>query len=135
MRGRAVGRAVVGQHALDADAVAGEVSERSREKADGSAGLLVAEHLGVGQAGGVVDGDVYVLPADGLVPPARSVGEAGVVVLAQAVAHPLARTALDAAQLLDVDVDQLAGALTLIAAGRLQAQATELARPDPGADP
>src|SRR5829696_1998260 len=106
MRGRAVGRAVVGQHALDADAVAGEVSERSREKADGSAGLLVAEHLGVGQAGGVVDGDVYVLPADGLVPPARSVGEAGVV-LAQAVAHPLARTALDAAQLLDVDVDQL----------------------------
>jgi len=46
-------------------------------------------------------------------------------------ANALACTALDAAELLDVDVDQLAGTPTLIAVGRLgRLQPRELAQPD-----
>jgi hypothetical protein len=48
--------------------------------------------------------------------------------------HTLAGAALDAAQLLDVDVDQLAGALAFVATGRLEAQPAELAHPDAGQD-
>ena len=43
-----------------------EELQRSPEKADRGRGLLVAQDLGVGQAGGVVDGDVDVVPADDL---------------------------------------------------------------------
>jgi hypothetical protein len=43
-------------------------------------------------------------------------------------------TALNAAQLLDVDVNQLPGPLALIALGRFQSQAPEPAHPDPGQD-
>jgi len=48
---------------------------------------------------------------------------------------PLARAALDAAELLDVDVDELARPLALIAHSGLQAQPPELAQPDPRQDP
>src|SRR4051812_24880483 len=44
------------------------------------------------------------------------------------------RAALDAAEFLDVDVDQLAGAFALIALRWLQAEPAELAHPDPGQD-
>jgi hypothetical protein len=46
----------------------------------------------------------------------------------------VARATLDAPELLDVDVDQLSGTLTLIALRRLQAQPAELAHPDPRED-
>ena len=62
--GGAVAGAVVGQHALDPDAVAGD---RRRGRGGGSrprSGLLVGEDLGVGEPAVVVDGDVDVLPAD-----------------------------------------------------------------------
>jgi hypothetical protein len=42
---------------------------------------------------------------------------------------PLARAVADASQLLDVDVDQLARPLALIALGRREAQPAELAHP------
>jgi hypothetical protein len=47
----------------------------------------------------------------------------------------LAGAALDAAQLLDVDVHKLAGPLALVAVGRLgRLQARQLAEPDTGQD-
>ena len=52
---RSVGGAVVGQHALDTDAVAGKERQRAAEERDRAGCFLVDEHFGVGQAGGVVD--------------------------------------------------------------------------------
>ena len=61
---RAVGAAVVGEHALDLDAVAAVEGDGAAEEADRCGRLLVGEHFGVGEAAVVVDGDVDVLPAD-----------------------------------------------------------------------
>src|SRR5450755_1243783 len=55
-----------------------------------------------------------------------------------AVGHPGdpgASATLDLSQSLDVDVDQLPRALTLVAHGGLKAEASELAHPDPRQDP
>jgi hypothetical protein len=78
---------------------------------------------------------VRVFPADGVAPLAVAVDEGRVVVLVQAVADTLAGATLDAPELLDVDVDQLAGAGALIAQRRLEPQPPELAHPEPGQDP
>src|SRR5690349_8779800 len=59
----AVGGAVVGKHALDADPVAGKEGDRATEKGGGGRGSFVEEHFGVGEAAVVIDGDVHVLPA------------------------------------------------------------------------
>src|ERR671918_843841 len=61
---RDVGGAVVGEDSLHLDPVAAVEGERSSEEADCRPRLLVREHLGVGEAAVVVDGDVDVLPAD-----------------------------------------------------------------------
>jgi hypothetical protein len=53
----------------------------------------------------------------------------------RAAADALARPTLDAAQLLDVDMDQLPGPGALIALNGLQAESTELAQSDPRQDP
>ena len=45
------------------------------------------------------------------------------------------RAALDPAELLDVDVDQLAGPLALVAAGGLEPKQAQPPQPDPGEDP
>ena len=55
----AVGRAVVGHHALHGDAVASDRTRWRGEEADRGGGFLVGEDFGVGQAGGIVDGDVH----------------------------------------------------------------------------
>ena len=62
----AVRAAVVGQDALDGDAMPGVEPDCASEKADDGAPLLVGEDFGVGQAGAVIDGDVHALPACGL---------------------------------------------------------------------
>jgi hypothetical protein len=54
---------------------------------------------------------------------------------ALAVADALARATFDPPQLLDIDVEQLAGTAALIAPRRLEPEAAELAQPDPGQDP
>src|ERR1700740_2555498 len=54
--------------------------------------------------------------------------------MARPASDALAGAALDASQLLDVDVDQLAGALALVAPCGLEPQSSELAHPDPGKD-
>ena len=58
----------------------------------------------------------------------------GVVMAVGAAAHPLAGPAFDPAELLDVDVHELAGALALVAPGRLKSEATKPAHADPGED-
>jgi hypothetical protein len=62
----AIGRAVVGDEFLDGHAVAFEERDRAAEERDRGRGLLVGQDLGVGQARGVVDGDMDVVPADDL---------------------------------------------------------------------
>ena len=122
--GGAVGRAVVGDQPLDGDAVGWRSSATARRRnADRGGGLLVGEDLDVGQAGGVVDRDVHVLPADGLARDARRrrCGER-----CSALRLPVTRLPappLDPPELLDVDVDQLAGPLALVALRGLQARA------------
>src|SRR5215217_3409819 len=129
VHGQAVSGPIVGQQALDFDAVALEERHRSAQERDRGCRLLVWEHLGVGQTAAVVNGDVDELPAGRLAALAVAVGEGPVVVLAQPVADALSGAALDAAKPLDVDVDQLAGAGTLVAAGGLEAETPSLPIP------
>jgi hypothetical protein len=74
-----------------------------------------------------------VFPAGPAAPDAERVGAAQTALMAAAEA--LAGAALDAAELLDVDVHELAGTLALVAARRLEPEPAELAHPDPGQDP
>jgi hypothetical protein len=69
----------------------------------------------------VVDGDVDVLVADRTPGLSGSVGDDRVAVLAAA-AHAPAGAADDPADLLDVDVDQLAGPRALVADSWLEAE-------------
>src|SRR4051794_7731203 len=55
--------------------------------------------------------------------------------LLRLLAPALAGTALDPPELLDVDMDELAWALALVALGGLEAEAAQLAHPDPRQDP
>src|SRR3954453_21599941 len=136
VHGRAVGRAVVGDQLLDGDAVAREVLDGAAQEADGGDRLLVGEDLDVGQAGGVVDRDVHVFPADEVAAVPVGVGAAaGGASLARLASEPVPDTAVDASELLDVDVEQLARPGALVALGGLQPEASELAHPDPRQDP
>src|SRR5205823_5232522 len=95
---------VIGQDALDSDSVPGEELDRSSEERDHGGRLVVWQHLGVGEAGAVIDGDVDVLPAGDLAPDPKRVPTGGP---ASPVCHPDdagAGAALDPSQLLDVDV-------------------------------
>src|SRR5512135_707905 len=121
MDGGAVAGAVVGQDSFDLDAVSTVVGGRPEEEANGGCGFLVGEDFGVGEAAVVVDGDVDVLPADALMAFAGFVGVGGVVVLLSAIAPALACSSLDPAELLDVEVDELARSGVLVADRRLEA--------------
>ena len=120
--GRAVGGGVVGHHPLDADAVGGEVGDRSSEEADSGDRTLIGEHLDVGKSGCIVDADVHVFPSDA----SR---------LAPAAAGDTVASAIDPGQLLDVDMQQLARASTLVAVRWLRTlERRELAQTDAGED-
>jgi len=124
----AVGVAVVGHQTLDADPEAGEVGDCSPQEADRRRGLLVAEDFDIDEAGRVVDCHVDVLPAE-LVDPAV------VTAAGDAAGNAVAGTP-DSAQLLDIDVDELAWTLLLVAVGRLERFVPrQLAEPDPSQDP
>jgi hypothetical protein len=129
MNRRPVGRAVVGDEALDGDAVASVERDRSAQEADRGRGSLVGEHFDIGQASRVIDSDVHGLPAADVASMALSVGAARAAVAAPSTGDPLAGAAFDAAERLDVDVDQLARPLALVADRGLQHQTTELAHP------
>jgi hypothetical protein len=117
----AVARAVVGQDPLDAgDAGLGE--ERSGAAPEPGRGVLafVVEQFGVGQPRVVVDGVVQVGVARSAAPvaPARSASEDLV---------PAADG--DVAQLLDVDVDHVAGTFVLVAADHPAGGPIEIGQP------
>ena len=82
-----------------------EPSQGLLDEKGGSALLLLVGHDGgEGQAGCVVDGDMQVFPAG-----------AALAALAVAVAGDAMADTVDAAELLDVEVDQLARVLALVA--------------------
>src|SRR3954466_7086903 len=58
----AIGRAVIGEQALNCHAVAAIERDRASEERDRRARVLVADYLGVGQARAVVDRDMHVVP-------------------------------------------------------------------------
>src|SRR5438045_2586190 len=115
------------------DAVALVERHGVTEKRDGAVGGLVGEHLGVGQASGVIDRDVNVVPARD-----PSLVAVSVVDTLRRVAlnagDALAGASMDASQLLDVDVDQLARPRSFIAKRGLEAQPAALAPSQPLAD-
>src|SRR5882672_7703669 len=98
---RQIGRAVVGHHLLDADAEATIEGHGALEEPHGHRGLFVGQYLDVGEPGGVVDADMRALPPDST--------HALTVVAVDAVTN----TATDPAQLLHVEVQQLAGMASL----------------------
>src|ERR1700749_121829 len=99
-----IGRSVVGHDALDAHTKTVEPSQRATGKSDGAVGFFAGQDFAVGQAAGIIDGDVEIFPAG-----------AALVALAGAIAGDAVTDTIDAAEFLDVDVDQFAGFLTLIA--------------------
>ena len=80
--------------------------------------------LGKGEAGVIVDADMHVLPAD-----------AAAVALAPAIAGDAVTDLVELTELFDVDVDELARLLALIAPDRLgRLQRTELVETAPPQD-
>jgi hypothetical protein len=76
------------------------VADAERAAGDRGCGLLVGEHLGGGQAGGVVDGDAHVVPTDRLAFATFGVGAVAAGV-GLAAGDALAGAAVDASELLD----------------------------------
>ena len=99
---RAVGRTVVGHDALDLDAVAGIPGQRPFEKGRRILAAEGGKHFDISEARSIVDGDIQMIPAD----PAFA---------ASAVAGDPVSDAVDLAQAFDIDLDQLARSLALIA--------------------
>jgi hypothetical protein len=135
-----VGAAVVGEYPLHGDAVAGEEGAGASPEDQGGGGGLVVEGLGVGQPGVSVHGGVHVAVAD-VGPAVHLARSAGVAVrvpihfaLRPAVGAPAAAVG-DVAQLLDVDVHQLAGPGRLDAAHRFAGDPIDVPEPvDPAGD-
>jgi len=122
--GRTVGGAVVGEDALDLDAVAGKEDDGAVEKAGRGRGPFVGEDFGVGETAVVVDGDVDVVPAAEAAAMAVRVGAARASGAAWACADALA-SRLETAELLDVDVNELARTRALVTDGWLEPQSAE----------
>ncbi len=105
---RLVAGAVVAHDAPHGDAEAFVIGDGSREEGDRALLSLVGQDLGKGDARGIVDGHMDVLPSD-----AAGVG------LARPVAGDAMADPRKAAELLDVDMDHVARRLVLVAADRL----------------
>jgi hypothetical protein len=96
----AVAGSVVGHHGLDLESRGGEERGGAGPESGRSFFLLVAEDLGIGQAGVIVDGVVQ-----------ERVAAASFFVVAvadSATVNPVAAPVGDAAEFLDINVDQLA---------------------------
>ena len=103
-----VAGAVVGHHALDPDVEALVIAECILETGDRAALLLAGHDLGEGDTRVIVDADVDILPTH---PAAVALSS---TVACDAVADPI-----ELAQFFDVDVDELARLVALIALRRL----------------
>ena len=82
----------------------GKPVDSASRKGDGAFLALVGKQFRIGQPRGVIDSDMHVFPAD-----------AALVALAGSIAGDAMADAVDAAELLDVDMDELAGCGALIA--------------------
>src|SRR5215218_2431779 len=112
-RGEGLGEiagAVVGHDAFDAHAALGEPSHGALEEACAGVAAFVVEDLDVRDAAVVVDGDVHTVPAVAPVSVSTGLGSAR-----DAVSGPA-----KPAQLLDVEMHELARTTPLIAIGRLR---------------
>src|SRR3982751_628348 len=107
VRDAAVAGAVVADHAFDGDPVAPVEGDGAAKGGSRGRGLLIGQHLGVGEAAVVVDSDVHELVADGTSLQPVLVREGSVVVLGAAADTP-AGAADDPAAFIDVDVHELA---------------------------
>jgi len=132
---REVRAAVVGEDALDLDAVAAVEGDRAVQERDRGCCFLVSEDLGVGEAAVVVDADVDELPADRAAVAAGGVSAARPVAARRASTNAFAGAARDPAELFDVDVDELAGSRALIPDRLLEAEPAKSAHPQPLQDP
>src|SRR3954469_11116612 len=99
--------ALVGHHTGNRDAEVRVVGDRSLEEGDRALLFLVRKDLRKGHPGGVVDADVDELPSD-----------APALALTGSIACDAMADAVEAAELFDIDVDQFAGMLALVAANR-----------------
>ena len=97
-----VGEGIVAHDALDAHAAGGEPAGGAGHKAGAGFAGLTGQDFGVGEPRGIVDGDVQIFPAAAALAPAAVTG------------HAVAG-AVDAAELLGVDVDDLARMFALVA--------------------
>jgi hypothetical protein len=119
---------------LDGHAVPFEELDRAAQETDSCRRALVRQHLGVGEPGAVVDRDVNVFPADHFAIDTGGV-DARAVRVALDRGDALPGAGVDPAELLHVDVDQLAGPLALVTLWRLEPDPAELAHPNPRQDP
>jgi hypothetical protein len=103
---RDVAGAVVGHDSLDGDAAILEPGNRTAEEGRRGGGSFVRQDFGIGHSRSVVDGDVNELPTDATDP-------------GGAVAMDAVTDTTYTAQLLDVEVDQFAGSISLIPDDRL----------------
>ena len=126
---------VVGQYPLDGDSVPGVELDRSPEERDHGWRLVVSENFGVGQAAAVIDRDVDVFPAGDLAVDPGGVSSPGTACPVGHADDAGRGAALDPAEFLDVDVNQLPRTSSLVALGWLEADASELAHSDAGEDP
>ena len=100
--------------------------DRALEKRDGGGGFLIGQDLDLVQAGRVVDRDLHGVPAGNAAADPGSVGLLSRAQAARPAGHAVSGASrADPSQLLDVDVDQFARTLTLIALRGLQAQAPQ----------
>src|SRR5882762_9187355 len=93
---RVEARAIVGHNAADADVELGEVSDGLAKESTGGSRFFVGHHGGESDAGVVVDGHVEELPT-------------GAASFVAGIAGEAMAGLVDAGQLLDVDVQQIAG--------------------------
>ncbi len=92
----AIAGTVIGKHTGDGDAQAGVVVDGGLQEGGCGRGFLVGKDLREGNAGVVVDGDMHVLPARAMDAAATVAGDA-------------ATDGLETSDLLDVEVEEIAG--------------------------
>jgi len=109
----AISRATIGEHALDVDAVVPVEADGLMEGVKDAGDFLVGTETGEGEAGVVVDGDVQGL-------------DAGARIALGAIAGGTDAWACEAAQFLDVEMEEVAGSVAFVANdgrfGRLQSR-------------
>lgn len=97
---------IVGHHPLDPDAARPEPAQGANEEACRRSPPLIRQHFHIGKTGGVIDGHMQEVVAHAFTRPAPVAGDA------------VADTR-EAGELLDVEMDQFARPLALIASDRL----------------